>query len=151
MSKIYFDDVRDYSEIVQGWIREFASSMDDEIWDGEGEPGDQSGHTPDGIKIIFDGYGYNEETDEQDNYDMMSFAVFIHKDSLTNEFPPHELTPWALIHRPKEECCIWAWYDVNNDDVEIIPFEDNSSTELDPDVVTDLIFKINERERSKDE
>jgi len=56
------------------------------------------------------------------------------------------LTPWALIHRPKEEVCIWAWYDVNADVVEIIPFEDNNSTELDPQFVTDLIFKIYARE-----
>jgi hypothetical protein len=65
---------------------------------------------------------------------------------LTEEFPPHELTPWALIHRPKEEVCIYCWYDVNADLVDIIPFEDNNSTELDPKFVTQLIFKIQERD-----
>ena len=78
------------------------------------------------VKIIFDGYGYNEETDEQDDKNMESYAIFIHKDALNEgfEFPPHELTPWALIHRPKEEVCIYAWYDVENDIWDILPLED---------------------------
>lgn len=78
------------------------------------------------VKIIFDGYGYNEETDEQDDKNMESYAIFIHKDALKEgfEFPPHELTPWALIHRPKEEVCIYAWYDVENDYWDILPLED---------------------------
>ena len=115
--------------------------------DGEAEPGNDSGDSPFGVKIIFDGYGYNEETDEQDNVNILSFAVFVHKNSLTEEFPPHELTPWALIHRPQEEVCIWAWYDVENDDVDIIPFEDNNSTELDHDFITELIVKIYDRDK----
>jgi hypothetical protein len=140
---IYYDDEREYSEIVEQWIRDFIATMDE----GTLEAGDDSGEAPFGVKIIFDGYGYDEENDlENNDTNTMSFAVFIHKNSLTEEFPPHELTPWALIHRPKEEVCIWAWYDVNADVVEIIPFEDNNSTELDPQFVTDLIFKIYARE-----
>lgn len=143
---VYLDDERDYSGIVEGWIRDFISTMDETIFDGEGEPGDDSGDVPNGVKIIFDGYGYNEETDGQDDHNTLSFAVFVHKNSLTDDFPPHELTPWALIHRPKEEVCIWAWYDVNADEVSIIPFEDNNSTEMDPKFVTDLIFAIHKRD-----
>ena len=140
---IRLNDDRDYTEIVEGWVREFICTMND----GHLEPGDESGDAPFGVKIIFDGYGYDEETDtENANENMMGFAVFVHKDSLTEEFPPHELTPWALIHRPKEEVCIWAWYDVENDEVDIIPFEDNNSTELDHDFVTNLIFEIEKRD-----
>jgi hypothetical protein len=146
-NKFYLNDERDYSEIVEEWIRNFANTMDDEVMDGEAEPGNDSGDSPFGVKIIFDGYGYNEETDEQDNVNILSFAVFVHKNSLTEEFPPHELTPWALIHRPQEEVCIWAWYDVENDDVDIIPFEDNNSTELDHDFITELIVKIYDRDK----
>ena len=140
---IYLNDDRDYTEIVEGWVREFVCTMDD----GWLEAGDDSGYAPKGVKIIFDGYGYDEETNEENaNENMMSFAVFVHKNSLTEEFPPHELTPWALIHRPKEEVCIWAWYDVENDQVDIIPFEDNNSTELDHDFATNLIFEIHKRD-----
>jgi len=136
---IYYDDNRDYSEIVEEWIREFIITMDDGLL----EAGDDSGYTPFGVKIIFDGYGYDEENDlENNDTNTMSFAVFVHKNSLTEEFPPHELTPWALIHRPKEEVCIWAWYDVNADVIEVIPFEDNNSTELDPKFVSNLIYEI---------
>jgi hypothetical protein len=144
---IYYDDNRDYSEIVEGWIRDFIYTMDheDDLY-----PGNDSGDTPFGVKIIFDGFGYDEETDEENSdRNTQSFAVFVHKNSLTEEFPPHELTPWALIHRPKEEVCIYAWYDVNADLVDIIPFEDNNSTELDPKFVTELIFKIQERDHGE--
>lgn len=151
MTQFYTNDDRDYSETVESWIREFISTMDD---GDDLEPGNDSGDAPFGVKIIFDGYGILEWNDEEGNYqcdeqgdkNMMSFAVFVHKDSLTNEFPEHDLTPWALIHRPKEECCIYAWYDAEKDEVDIIPFEDNNSTELDVNFVAELIHKIKERD-----
>ena len=143
---IYYNDDRDYAEIIEGWIREFISTMDE---DEDLYPGNDSGDAPDGVKIIFDGFGDLEtENDyvEGGNKEMKSFAVFIHKNSLTEDFPPHEQTPWALMHRPKEEVCIWVWYDENTDDVDIIPFEDNNSTELDHKLITDLIFAIHKRD-----
>jgi hypothetical protein len=153
MSEIYFDDDRDYTPIIESWVRNFMDTMDD---DDDLEPGNESGDTPTGVKIIFDGFGIYEYEDEEGNYmcdengdrNMVSFAVFIHKNSLTEEFPPHDLTPWALIHRPKEECCIYVWYNREEDEMDVIPFEDNNSTELDPDDVTDLIFKIHERDNA---
>jgi len=154
---IYTNDDRDYSEVIETWVRTFFSTMDEEDYDNEVlEPGDESGEAPFGVKIIFDGYGIKEwedengdyQCDEQGNKNMMSFAVFIHKNSLTEEFPPHDLTPWALIHRPKEEVCIYAWYDLEEDQVDIIPFEDNNSTELDHEFITNLIFKIAERDET---
>jgi hypothetical protein len=147
----YLNDEREYSEIVEEWVREFICTMDE---DDDLYPGNNSGDTPAGVKIIFDGFGDLEVDNGVDEYqyteggnrNMKSFAVFIHKDSLTEEFPPHELTPWALIHRPKEEVCIYVWYDEENDDVDVIPFEDNNSTELDPEFVTELIFAIHQRD-----
>jgi hypothetical protein len=86
------------------------------------------------VKIIFDGHGDLEDEDENGEYrytergdkNMESYAIFIHKDALEDgfTFPEHELTPWALIHRPKEEVCIYAWYDVENDSWDILPLED---------------------------
>jgi len=147
---IYFNDDRDYSEVIESWVRTFISTMDD---GNDLEPGNRSGDEPFGIKIIFDGYGILEwedengkyQCDEQGNKDAMSFAVFIHKNSLIEDFPEHELTPWGLIHRPKEEACVYCWYDVIEDKLDIIPFEDNNSTELDHGFVTNLIFEINNR------
>jgi hypothetical protein len=149
---IYTDDDRDYSEVIEGWVREFISTMDD----GDLDPGDRSGDEPFGVKIIFDGYGILEwedengeyQCDEQGNKDMMSFAVFVHKNSLTEEFVDHEFTPWCLIHRPKEEVCIYCWYDAVEDQLDIIPFEENNSTELDHKFIYDLIFKIAKRDES---
>ena len=71
------------------------------------------------VKIIFDGYGYDEENDvEGGNKNMESYAIFIHKDAAHPDFmfPQHEFTPWGLVHRPDEEVCIYAWYDVENDE-----------------------------------
>jgi hypothetical protein len=149
---IYINDNRDYSEVVEGWIRDFINTMDED--DDSLYPGNDSGYKPNGVKIIFDGFGILEYEDENGNYvceengdkNIMSFAVFVHKNSLTEEFPPHEITPWALIHRPKEECCIYAWFNRDDDVVDIIPFEDNNSTELDTKFVTDLIFEIQKRD-----
>lgn len=123
--------------IVEQWVRMFYATM---AQDYEPEVGDDSGDTPFGVKIIFDGYGEDEEGEEDTN--SLSFAVFVHKDSVNNEFPPHDITPWALIHRPKEEVCIWVWYDVEEDHMEVIPFEEGDSTELDHETVYKLITDI---------
>jgi hypothetical protein len=151
MTEFYLDDDRDYSEVIESWVRNFMDTMDH---DDDLEPGNDSGDTPTGVKIIFDGFGIHEYEDEEGNYiceengdrNMVSFAVFIHKNSLTEEFPPHDLTPWALIHRPKEECCIYVWYNREEDEMDVIPFEENNSTELDSDFVVELIHKIQERD-----
>jgi len=127
----------DYGPTIESWVRDFINTMD-----SDPEVGDRSGNEPLGVKIIFDGYGYNEETDEQDDKNVMSFAVFIHKNSLNgDEFPEHESTPWALIHRPKEEACIFAIYDIEEDSFHFNPFEDGD-TELDHEFVYQLIRDI---------
>lgn len=127
-------DLDDYYPTIEKWVREFIDTMD-----SAPEVGDRSGNEPLDVKIIFDGYGYNEETDEQDDLNILSFAVFVHKDSLNGkEFPDHELTPWALIHRPKEEVCFYTVYDVKLDQFDMNPFEEGD-TKLDHDYVYQLI------------
>ena len=137
--------MRPYEEVVEDWVREYVYTMDEGIL----RPGDQSGDEPLGVKIIFDGYGdldTEEEYIEGGNHSLMSFAVFVHKNSLNGEeFPEHEQTPWALIHRPKDEVCIWVWYDAETDEVEVIPFEDGS-TEMDHEEIYRLIDKLDNGE-----
>lgn len=88
------------------------------------------------VKVIFDGFGDKEWEDENGEYqyieggnqDMVSFAVFLHRNTIKGEeFPEHDVTPWALIHRPKEEVCIYVWYDVENDEYDVLPLEDRLS------------------------
>ena len=70
------------------------------------------------LKIIFDDYGYDEETNTEGvNINIETFAFFVHKDALTDgfKFPEHEQTPWALIHRPNQEVCIHIFYEVSED------------------------------------
>ena len=90
------------------------------------------------VKIIFDGYGDLEDTDENGEYqyteggntNMESYAIFIHRGAIDPDFmfPEHDSYSFTfgsmLQHRPKEEVCIYAWYDVKNDIWEIIPLED---------------------------
>ena len=90
------------------------------------------------VKIIFDGYGDLEDEDENGEYryteggnkNMESFAIFIHKDALVGDFifPPHDVFGFTfgsmIQHRPAEEVCIWAWYDVVDGSWEINQLED---------------------------
>jgi hypothetical protein len=100
------------------------------------------------VKIIFDGYGYNEETDEDDNKNMESFTIFIHKNALAEgfEFPEHDMTPWCLIHRPKEEVCVYAWHDLEKDEWEILDLEERlQDTELNVEEVMEIMEGLHER------
>jgi len=108
------------------------------------------------VKIIFDGYGDLEDVDDSGNYryveggnkNMESYAVFIHKDSATEDFvfPEHELTPWCLIHRPKEEVCIYVWYDVENDNWDILPLEERvEDTDLTVEQVMGILEALNDK------
>jgi hypothetical protein len=67
------------------------------------------------LKIMFDGYGENDEGDEDRNNE--SYAFFIHKDALKKGFifPNHEITPWALVHRPDQEICLFSWFSTEDD------------------------------------
>ena len=136
--------IENYSIIIEGWVRTFIDTMDK----GDLKAGNDSGTAPFGVKIIFDGYA--EDIDENPIKEKMSFAVFVHKDSLTKEFKEHETNPLALIHRPKEECYINCWYDFTDEDCDINTFiedERDSCTELDRNFVIDLIHKIDERDK----
>ena len=100
------------------------------------------------VKIIFDGYG-DLETEEDGEYkyvergntNMESYAIFIHKNALQEEFvfPEHEMTPWALIHRPKEEVCIYAWYDVESNDWSINGLEETSEHDMTNEEVMNIL------------
>ena len=100
------------------------------------------------VKIIFDGYG-DLETEEDGEYkyvergntNMESYAIFIHKNALQEEFvfPEHEMTPWALIHRPKEEVCIYAWYDVESNDWAINSLEETSDHNMTNEEVMNIL------------
>ena len=58
---IFLNDERDYTPIVEAWVREFFCTMDE---DDDLQPGNNSGYAPEGVKIIFDGYGDLETDDE---------------------------------------------------------------------------------------
>jgi hypothetical protein len=107
------------------------------------------------VKIMFDGYGDLEDEDENGEYryteggnkNMESYAIFIHKDSLTEDFsfPEHDVFSFTfgsmIQHRPKDEVCVYAWYDVESDCWDILPLEDRldeDNTMNEEDVMTIL-------------
>ena len=132
------ENIPNYWEILELWLRDFIVTIDE----GYLQPGNRSGIEPYGVKIIFDGYGYNQKTDREDNLQILTFAIFIHKNSLDREFPEHELTPWALITRTDEEVRIDAHFNRKTNEVEIQSFQDFDSTNLDHDFVHKLIQDI---------
>lgn len=119
-------DYERYCEILQALMEAAWIDRDDLV------RGEDISDIPE-IKIIFDSYGdLEEEIDgeykytEGGNTNMECYAIFIHKDSLQEGFvfPEHD-TAWNLIiHRPKEEVCLYAWYDVENESWEFIQMED---------------------------
>ncbi len=104
------------------------------------------------VKIIFDGWGDLDTEDENGEYtyieggnkNLESYAVFIHRDSGGDdfEFPEHDTTPWGLIHRPKEEVCIYAWYDVEQDSWEIMNLDDRSFSDQDESMSNEEIMAV---------
>ena len=125
------------------------------MWRDPDEPtiGENISDIPE-IKIIFDGYGdLEEEIDgeyvytERGNKNMESYAIFIHKDSGKKDFvfPEHDLTPWALIHRPKEEVCIYAWYDVEHDDWSINSLDETSDHKMTDKQVMKILETLDKR------
>ena len=138
-----------HDDIIAKWVRHFINTRSDSYF-YYFKAGDDSGEAPYGVKIIFDGYGEND--DGSDNRNVETFAVFVHKDSLTQPFKPHDNYILAIIHRPKEECCIHVVWEVDNDDIEVVTYiedKDTNCTELDRNFVIDLICKIDERDRAK--
>lgn len=95
------------------------------------------------VKIIFDGYGDLEDEDENGEYQyteggntkMESYAIFIHRGAIDPDFmfPEHESHTFSfgsmIRHRPKEEVCIYAWYDVETDTWSINQLEDRLNEE----------------------
>lgn len=112
------------------------------------ERGTDYSDTP-GIKCIFEQYGDLETEDEDGEYvyeeggnkDMRCYAIFIHKDSKEGEFPEHDFAWKLIVHRPKEEVCIFAWYDVNNESWEFVNTYDLDS-EMGEDVLMDVVDYI---------
>ena len=90
------------------------------------------------VKITFEGYGDLDEENmdgeykyiEGGNTNMESYAIFLHKDAMTEDFifPEHDVFGFTfgsmIQHRPAEEVCIWAWYDVENNSWDISSLED---------------------------
>jgi len=116
-----------YSELISKFVEDARPHPDDL------SIGEDISTMPE-VKIIFDGFGDldDEETGEYiegGNKNMESYAIFIHKNSAEPdfEFPEHDMTPWALIHRPDEEICIWAWHDVENDSWDFSDISDTDS------------------------
>ena len=83
------------------------------------------------LKIIFDDFGYDEETStEGGNLNIETFRIFVHKDALTIgfKFPEHEIIHTNIIHRRDQEVCILIVYDVSEDEWEVIFPDDEDET-----------------------
>jgi hypothetical protein len=109
-----------------------------------------------GIKIIFDGYGYNEQTGEPDNKNLELYALFVHKDSAKRHFvfPDHYTEEVSygelIIHRPDEEVCISVWHDVERGLWNVTPLENVmvEETYMTTQIVMDVLGSIYDKNYS---
>ena len=147
-------DYERYEEIIQNFLDVMWRDPDDL------NIGDDISDLPE-IKIIFDGYGDLETEDENGEYEyieggntnMESYAIFIHKNSGQEgfEFPEHD-TAWnMIIHRPKEEVCIYAWYDVENDEWSINSLYETSEHTMTDEEVMEILEILKKRYFTYDE
>jgi hypothetical protein len=112
------------------------------------------------VKIMFESYADKELEDDDGNYvetiengdtNQECYCIFIHKDSGQEgfEFPEHDsyaFTFGSLIqHRPAEEVCIYAWYDVKEDDWSINSLEETSEHEMTNKQVMDILETLYSR------
>ena len=147
MSDEYKIDYKRYDQILQNILDAMWRDPDDL------EIGRDISDIP-AVKIIFDGHGDLEEEingeyiyTERGNKNMESYAIFIHKNSGKKDFvfPEHDMTPWCLVHRPKEEVCIYAWYDVEADDWSINSLEETSEHKMTDKQVMKILETLQKR------
>lgn len=75
------------------------------------------------IKVAFDGFGNDGE-----DANLESYAMYIHKNAANEdfaEFPEHDSFGPTVIHRPDEEACVMFWYNVAEDSIELLNYEDS--------------------------
>lgn len=117
MSKIHFvegGNAMDLEAIIEKWVRAArANSESDDL-----EVGEDISPYPQ-VKIAFDGYAEDDDGDEDRSSE--SYAVYVHKDALSDDFifPEHEDAFWAIVHRPSEEVHLNVWYDLNQDGCDV--------------------------------
>ena len=112
------------------------------------------------VKIMFESYADKELEDDDGNYvetiengdtNQECYCIFIHKNSGQEdfEFPEHDsyaFTFGSLIqHRPAEEVCIYAWYDVKEDDWSINSLEETSEHDMTNKQVMDILETLYKR------
>lgn len=70
-----------------------------------------------GVKVIFNNFGWNETSQKYDDESIEEYLIFIHKDSGIDgfEFPEHEASPFGIVHRPKQEVAVRAWFYKNTE------------------------------------
>lgn len=141
----YMSDIfQKRDEILEEWVRNFlATSLDAGTDIDEFSVGDSDGEVPEGIKIIFDGYG--EDDDGNDNKNDLSFAVFIHKESVNGVFPEHDYVYNMIIHRLTEEMHFWVWYEVDTDQILVVPDVEFAETGMEEDEAVELFSAVVEK------
>ncbi len=105
------------------------------------------------VNVMFNKYGFNDKTGEENNKTVEEYCVFIHLQSRVKgfKFPEHDISPFGLIHRPKEEICVHAWFlkNLTQSEQEIEENEnegtwevedlENTDQEIDLDMIMDVL------------
>lgn len=112
------------------------------------------------VKIMFESYADKEVEDGEGNYietiengdtNQECYCIFIHKDSSQEDFqfPEHETAAFMfgnlILHRTEEEVCIYAWYNVEEDEWSINSLEETSEHKMTNAEVMEVLEILNKR------
>ena len=111
---IVSSDIYEFGEMIESLLRDSWRNPENLII------GEDISDYPE-IKVMFNSFGFDEDTQENNYKKVEEYCVFVHKNSGTKGFifPEHETSPFGIIHRPDEEACIYAWYLVDEEEWEI--------------------------------
>lgn len=95
------------------------------------------GDFDDGISIVQDGYAMDD--DDNEDPQQPCYAIYVHRDSLSGNFPEHKTFNGVVVERPNEEVCFYVWINLANGEVQEIILPD---TELDLNDFYSIIIEI---------
>lgn len=112
--------------VLQTWVKEFY---------------DTDGDSLDSIRILFDGYREDDNGNEDES--QRCYAVFVHKDSLEEDFtfPEQESFGNLVVHQPQEQGVYYVWTDAEGN----LDCYEGPVTDLDPNLIDNIVVTLEER------
>ena len=98
------------------------------------------------VKIMFNSYGDDDDLGENMDKNIETYYMFIHRDSLNNNFtfPEHKLFRGAIVHHA-EEISIPVLYNVEEDYWDINLLDDFGESGLDEEKISNILKALHKK------